>query len=86
MGITFMSLPDGRVQLLHTAANAKSPQDSEEGVVFMQEMIELSKQQAAAAASSDTNYPPRSLSFIVPGTTKRVTLIAGPAQVRNTNT
>ena len=43
MGITIIKLPDGRVQLLHTFANAKTPEDGEEGLLFMQEMIELSK-------------------------------------------
>ena len=64
MGISIVSLPDGRVQLLHNYANvsfitnlrvkffyekfdfqAASPNDGEEGLLFMQEMIELSKQQ-----------------------------------------
>ena len=43
MGITIIKLPDGRVQLLHTFANAKTPEDGEEGLLFMQEMIEMSK-------------------------------------------
>ena len=38
MGITIVTLPDGRVQLLHTHANAKSPDDGEEGLMFMQVM------------------------------------------------
>ena len=46
MGITIIKLPDGRVQLLHTFANAKTPEDGEEGLMFMQEMIELSKSPA----------------------------------------
>ena len=46
MGITIIKLPDGRVQLLHTFANAKTPADGEEGLLFMQEMIELSKSPA----------------------------------------
>jgi len=45
MGIKIINLPDGRVQLLHTMAHAKSTEDGEEGLLFMQEMIELSKQQ-----------------------------------------
>ena len=44
MGISIVNLPDGRVQLLHTIANAKTPEDGEEGLLFMQEMIDLSKQ------------------------------------------
>ena len=47
MGISIVNLPDGRVQLLHTIANAKTPEDGEEGLLFMQEMIDLSKQQSS---------------------------------------
>lgn len=46
MGITMVSLGDGKVQLLHNFYNAKSPEDAERGLVFMQEMVELSKSNA----------------------------------------
>lgn len=46
MGITMVSLGDGKVQLLHSFYNAKSPEDAERGLVFMQEMVELSKSNA----------------------------------------
>ncbi|XP_063228642.1 ER degradation-enhancing alpha-mannosidase-like protein 3 isoform X2 [Bacillus rossius redtenbacheri] len=49
MGITIMTLPDGRVQLLHSHANARSSSDAEEGLLFMQEMVELSKAQTQQA-------------------------------------
>lgn len=76
MGIQIITLPDGRVQLLHTFANAKTPEDGEEGLLFMQEMIELSKQQASAPES-----PPKMVSFSLPGyTATRQSLQAGPAQ------
>jgi mannosidase alpha-like ER degradation enhancer 3 len=45
MGIRLMTMADGRIQLLHTASEALSPQLAEEGLLFMQEMIELSKKQ-----------------------------------------
>ncbi|KAL4219236.1 ER degradation-enhancing alpha-mannosidase-like protein 3 [Mactra antiquata] len=45
MGIRLMTMADGRIQLLHTASEAISPQMAEEGLLFMQEMIELSKNQ-----------------------------------------
>uniref|UniRef100_A0A6B2EDQ8 alpha-1,2-Mannosidase n=1 Tax=Phlebotomus kandelakii TaxID=1109342 RepID=A0A6B2EDQ8_9DIPT len=48
MGITMVSLGEGKVQLLHSFYNAKSPEDAERGLLFMQEMVELSKQQAAS--------------------------------------
>ncbi|XP_058820118.1 ER degradation-enhancing alpha-mannosidase-like protein 3 [Topomyia yanbarensis] len=43
MGITMVSLGEGKVQLLHTFYNAKSPEEAERGLIFMQEMVELSK-------------------------------------------
>lgn len=45
MGIRLMTMADGRIQLLHTATEAASPQMAEEGLLFMQEMISLSKTQ-----------------------------------------
>ncbi|KAB7496940.1 ER degradation-enhancing alpha-mannosidase-like protein 3 [Armadillidium nasatum] len=89
MGITLMALPDGRVQLLHTTSSSKSSDDAEEGLLFMQEMIELSKLQ-----QDQPENPPRSVSFLTPmkknassddeqksfEERKSVTLLAGPAQ------
>merc|ERR1719418_365133 len=66
MGINIISLPDGRVQLLHTLSNAKTPEDGEEGLLFMQEMIELSKQQ--------TNLPATEAKAV------RYKLIGGPEE------
>ncbi|KAK3921243.1 ER degradation-enhancing alpha-mannosidase-like protein 3 [Frankliniella fusca] len=43
MGISIMGLDDGRVQLVHAFGNAASTVDAEEGLIFMQEMVELSK-------------------------------------------
>ena len=43
-------------------------------------MIELSKQQAEAASNPADN-PPKALSFVAPGSNRKVTLTAGPAQV-----
>ena len=45
MGIRIATMKDGRVQLLHTASEAASPDGAEDGMLFMQEMIDLSKQQ-----------------------------------------
>jgi len=73
MGITIVTLPDGRVQLLHTHANARSPEDGEEGLLFMQEMIDLSKQQASQPES-----PPKMVTFKVGG--RQHQFQAGPAQ------
>ena len=73
MGISIIKLPDGRVQLLHTFANAQTPEDGEEGLLFMQEMIELSKQ-----SNTGTDSPPKQISFTAGG--RQFELQAGPAQ------
>ncbi|KAF0307545.1 ER degradation-enhancing alpha-mannosidase-like protein 3 [Amphibalanus amphitrite] len=75
LGVTMTTLPDGRVQLLHTAANARSPADAEEGLLFMQEMIELSRQQL-----DQPENPPRAVTFRPGPGEELVTLPAGPAQ------
>ncbi|KAF4522599.1 hypothetical protein B566_EDAN003579 [Ephemera danica] len=78
MGIAIITLPDGRLQLLHTFANARSPGDAEEGLQFMQEMVELSRSQSQTPDSA-----PLSVSFtlLAPGSTieQKVSLSAGPA-------
>lgn len=78
MGITVVGLPDGRVQLLHSYSQARTTEDAEEGLLFMQEMVELSR-----TASSQPDNPPRSVSFRVHqsgGPARDVILKAGPAQ------
>ncbi|XP_011706728.1 PREDICTED: ER degradation-enhancing alpha-mannosidase-like protein 3, partial [Wasmannia auropunctata] len=76
MGITTLTLADGRVQLLHTFSNAKTPQDSEEGLLFMQEMVELTKMQIQPETK------PQTVTFTKPNTDppEKITLLAGPAQ------
>lgn len=56
---------------------AKTTHDAEEGLLFMQEMIELSKFQP-----QQTETKPQLISFVKPGIqpAERVTLLAGPAQ------
>lgn len=56
---------------------AKSSDDAEEGLLFMQEMIELSKLQ-----QEQPENPPRVVSFTrwVDGHSSKVTIQAGPAQ------
>ena len=78
MGITVVGLPDGRVQLLHSYSQAKTTEDAEEGLLFMQEMVEISR-----STSSQPDNPPRIVSFQIRqsgGTAKDVVLKAGPAQ------
>ncbi|XP_044732219.1 ER degradation-enhancing alpha-mannosidase-like protein 3 [Chrysoperla carnea] len=46
MGINILSLSDGRIQLLHSFSSARSISDAEDGMIFMQEMLQLSRAQA----------------------------------------
>ncbi|XP_071802032.1 ER degradation-enhancing alpha-mannosidase-like protein 3 [Asterias amurensis] len=75
MGINLITMKDGRVQLMHSAAQATTPEDAEDGMLFMQEMIELSKTQQA-----EVEYQPRVVQLLSPPFLMGVTLIAGPAQ------
>ena len=54
---------------------ARSPADAEEGLLFMQEMIELSRQQL-----EQPENPPRAVTFRPAPDAEPVTLAAGPAQ------
>lgn len=45
MGIHVVTIPDGRIQLLQTSSEALSEAHADAGLLFMQEMIELSKSQ-----------------------------------------
>ncbi|RWS13971.1 ER degradation-enhancing alpha-mannosidase-like protein 3 [Dinothrombium tinctorium] len=75
LGIAVVLMPDGRIQLVHNTAAAASIQDAEEGAIFMQEMINRSKQQLAVAENQL-----RLVSFTSPKTNARIKLPAGPAQ------
>ncbi|XP_070163972.1 ER degradation-enhancing alpha-mannosidase-like protein 3 isoform X2 [Polyergus mexicanus] len=77
MGITTLTLADGRIQLLYTFSNAKTTKDSEEGLLFMREMVELSKMQMQQPETK-----PQTVTFTRPKTDplEKVTLLAGPAQ------
>lgn len=78
MGISITTLQDGRIQLQHTTAHAETSDDAEEGLLFMQEMIELSKSQEQLllqqqrAVHFETSLPD--------GSTRLTFLSAGPAQ------
>uniref|UniRef100_A0A2M4BE78 alpha-1,2-Mannosidase n=1 Tax=Anopheles marajoara TaxID=58244 RepID=A0A2M4BE78_9DIPT len=73
MGITMVSLGEGKVQLLHSFYNAKSPEDAERGLIFMQEMVELSKSNAIP------NTQLQAVAFKRPGDTELHVLEAGPS-------
>uniref|UniRef100_A0A0C9RV40 alpha-1,2-Mannosidase n=1 Tax=Fopius arisanus TaxID=64838 RepID=A0A0C9RV40_9HYME len=73
MGITILTSADGRIQLLHTFSNARTVQDAEEGLMFMQEMVELSRRQA-----QDEGVRPQTVTLIREG--KEMSFVGGPAQ------
>ncbi|NWQ77373.1 EDEM3 protein, partial [Columbina picui] len=56
MGVSLIHLKDGRVQLVQHAVQAASSLDAEDGLRFMQEMIELSSQQ-----QKEQQLPPRAV-------------------------
>lgn len=74
MGVFVTLMSDGRIQLIHNTAQAESPEDAQEGLLFMEEMIELAKQQ------NQQEQQVRSVSFTLPSTKMRMVLQAGPAQ------
>lgn len=75
MGIRLMTMTDGRIQLLHTASEAASPMDAEDGMKFMQEMIELSKNQ-----HNEAQHEPLIVQLLPPAGDENTVLSAGPAQ------
>uniref|UniRef100_V5G0I0 alpha-1,2-Mannosidase n=1 Tax=Anoplophora glabripennis TaxID=217634 RepID=V5G0I0_ANOGL len=78
MGINIIALNDGRVQLLHTFSAARSASDAEEGLLFMQEMVELSKLQAQQPepAAQSVAVPMRDHT----GEEQIIVMQAGPSQ------
>ncbi|XP_007245873.3 ER degradation-enhancing alpha-mannosidase-like protein 3 isoform X1 [Astyanax mexicanus] len=74
MGVSLIHLKDGRVQLVQHANQAASAVAAEDGMRFMQEMMELSSQQ------QKEQLPPRAVQIISHPFFGRVVLTAGPAQ------
>ncbi|XP_036376859.1 ER degradation-enhancing alpha-mannosidase-like protein 3 isoform X2 [Megalops cyprinoides] len=74
MGVSLIHLKDGRVQLVQHATQAVSPMAAEDGLRFMQEMMELSSQQ------QKEQLPPRAVQIVSHPFFGRVVLTAGPAQ------
>lgn len=75
MGIRIATMPDGRIQLLHTSSEALSPAYAEAGLQFMQEMIELSKSQKL-----DSQHEPMYIRLVSDPFKGEVVYRAGPAQ------
>ena len=90
MGIRLVTMKDGRVQLLQTTTQAHTVEDARDGMLFMQEMIQLSKNAAVQeepqsrvvkyheedAADAALNVD----AAAGPPTTTVVELMSGPAQ------
>lgn len=74
MGVSLIHLKDGRVQLVQHATQAVSAVAAEDGMRFMQEMMELSSQQ------QKEQLPPRAVQIVSQPFFGRVVLTAGPAQ------
>lgn len=75
MGIQLVTMNDGRIQLLHTASEALTAELAEDGLRFMQEMIELSKTQQQNAQNE-----PMLIQLLSPPYLGSVVYKAGPAQ------
>lgn len=54
MGITVVQTKDGRIQLMQTASSAQTEGDAEDGIKFMQEMIELAKRRNDESAVQES--------------------------------
>ncbi|XP_037626011.1 ER degradation-enhancing alpha-mannosidase-like protein 3 isoform X2 [Sebastes umbrosus] len=74
MGVSLIHLKDGRVQLVQHETQAVSAVAAEDGMRFMQEMMELSSQQ------QKEQLPPRAIQIVSHPFFGRVVLTAGPAQ------
>lgn len=75
MGIRIATMADGRIQLLHSATDAASVEDAENGMKFMQEMIELASKQP-----QDAPHEPMVVQVITEPYYGTLWFKAGPAQ------
>ncbi|XP_014209956.1 ER degradation-enhancing alpha-mannosidase-like protein 3 isoform X2 [Copidosoma floridanum] len=75
MGIVILIAGDGSIKFLQTLSSAKSPQDAEEGQMFMQEILELNKH-----VPLETH--PILVNFVNPNIQppQKISLLGGPAQ------
>ena len=81
MGIKITSTPDGRVQLVHKTEEAETLDDAEKGILFMTEMLELSKKQNFQIKSSLLeDYRPLSVVLVSSPFDAKLEFTAGPAQ------
>ncbi|XP_059157646.1 ER degradation-enhancing alpha-mannosidase-like protein 3 [Physella acuta] len=75
MGIRMATMPDGRIQLLHTASEALSQAYADAGLEFMQEMISLSR-----AQQQESQHEPMFIRLLSEPFNGEVVYRAGPAQ------
>jgi hypothetical protein len=69
------------VQLIHNSANAASTDDADDGLIFIQQMMDLMKNTNGIGASSESNHHlPLSVFPLIPSSTKPVGFSVGPAQ------
>jgi ER degradation enhancer, mannosidase alpha-like 3 len=80
MGINLNVMPDGRVQLMHKNSDAESPEEAEMGILFMTEMLELSKQKNFQLKTNLEDYRPASLTLVSPPFDAHKQYLGGPAQ------
>lgn len=82
MGIRLTTMQDGRVQLVHKTTFAQTIEDAETGILFMTEMLELSKQQDFQLKSNlyVEDYRPMSVVLMSEPYNGEKEFYAGPAQ------
>lgn len=84
MGIKLTTIQDGRVQLVHKTSDAQSYEDAELGILFMTEMLELSKQKSFQLKHSSSiaveDYKPVSVILMSAPFNGTKEYLAGPAQ------
>ncbi|CAF1186117.1 unnamed protein product [Rotaria sordida] len=80
MGIEIQFLVDGQVQLAHLSSNAESIDDAENGLIFMQEMIELTNNTNTFENSLTYHLPLTVIPLVIPSLEKAVSFIVSNAQ------
>ena len=79
MGIKIQIMTDGRLQLVHQANEAHTTRDAQNGLIFMNEMLDLSKENNFYIKNED--YKPVSLAvFKQKYVKKNLSYLGGPAQ------
>ena len=91
MGVRVSTMNDGKIQLMHSSSDASTPDLAEMGILFMTEMLELTKQKtfqlksttsSSSASGSSQHDEFRSMSIVLVSApfNGSLDLMAGPAQ------